>query len=162
MLTCVVIAAPRWWMWQPGVDRPVLRRGLRPVDDWQVARAGARDQVVRSDEFDADPEQLRRARRLCEDFLLVRRSDDGLNTAHLARVERMLWRALVELRGELPVRAALRQAENRVGLAAAMAQRTRELGALDRRVDEFAAALRVLADEVDPPTLRHLAASDVL
>jgi hypothetical protein len=149
-------------MWQPGVVRPVLRRRLKPVDDWAVARTGAKDQVVRSDEFDADPEQRRRARRLCEDFLLVRRSDDGLNAAHLARVERMLWRALVELRAELPVRTALRQAENRVGLAAAVAQRTRELAAVDRRIDEFAAALRVLADEVDPPTLRHLAALDVL
>lgn len=149
-------------MWQPGVVRPVHRRRLRPVDDWQVARTGPPDQVVRSDEFDADPEQRRRARRLCEDFLRVRGSGDDLNAAHLARVERMLWRALVELRGELPVRAALRQAENRVGLAAAVAQRTRDLAAVDRRVDEFAAALRVLADEVEPATLRHVAAFDVL
>ena len=150
-MNCVV-APPRWWMWRPGAVRPAPRRFGR-TDPW----AGPASDVVRSADFESDVDQLRRGRRLCADFLLVQG-----DARHLSRVESTLWLALVELRRTLPLRVAVRDASNRPGLAAALAEHTRELTAVDRRIDEFAAALRVLADDVEPATLRHVAALDLL
>ncbi|MEU7529890.1 hypothetical protein AB0A74_29470 [Saccharothrix sp. NPDC042600] len=133
------------------------------VSEWDVVVAAGGGDVVHCEQF-ADPGQRRRARRLCEHFLAVAEVSDS---PRLRGVEVSLWRALVALRESLAVRDALARAENRVGLAAEIAESTRDLAALDRRVDEFAAALRIAVEEVaevDPGSaesaLRRVAALD--
>ncbi|WP_306745589.1 hypothetical protein [Saccharothrix yanglingensis] len=127
-----------------------------------VVAADAAD-VVHAGQF-TDVARRRRAGRLCADFDLVR----DLEPRRVAHVEHLLRGALVALRGSLVVREALRVAENRPGLAAAVAETTREPADLDARVDRFA-ALRVLAEESTAPecddrtldsALRRVAALD--
>ncbi|MFI9815216.1 hypothetical protein [Saccharothrix variisporea] len=85
--------------------------------------------------------------------------------ARVGAVEVLLWRALVALRESLGVREALARVENRAGLAAEIAESTRALADLDRRLDEFADALRIAHEERDDPVsaeraVRRLAALD--
>ncbi|WP_309111781.1 hypothetical protein [Saccharothrix sp.] len=118
---------------------------VRPrVSEWDVVVAASDRDVVHCEQF-SDLEQRRRARRMCEHFLAVAEVSDS---PCLRGVEVLLWRALVALRESLVVRDALARAENRVGLAAEIAESTRALAELDRRVDEFAAALRIAVEEV--------------
>ncbi|MEU5695781.1 hypothetical protein [Actinosynnema sp. NPDC020468] len=136
------------------------------VSEWDVVLAGSAGDVVHSDEFFGLDEQRRRGRRLCESFLAARGSKARLDPVRVGQVEVLLWRVLFALRDSLTVRRALRQAVNREGLSAAIAESTRALGSVDRRVDEFASALRILAEEADPElacaALRRVAALDPL
>lgn len=164
-----VVVGPTAW-WSVGLAcvpvSVVALVALLPVrvTAWQVASAADADDVVHAGQF-TDVAQRRRAGRLCADFDLVR----DLEPRRVAHVERLLWGALAGLRGSLVVREALRVAENRPGLATAVAETTRELADLDARVDRFAAALRVLAEESTAPecddrtldsALRRVAALD--
>ena len=154
-------------MWRPGADLGAIRRAAkrkRPwarVTEWDaVVAADARD-VVHGDQF-TDPVQRRRAGRLCAHFDAVR----DLDPPRVAQVERLLWRALVALRDSQALREALARTENRPGLAAAIAEPTRELAELDRRLDQFEDALRIVVEELDPQltstALRRVAALDPL
>ncbi|GAA1263181.1 hypothetical protein GCM10009634_03140 [Saccharothrix xinjiangensis] len=136
------------------------------VADRDLALAAADTDVVHELQF-TDPDQRRRASRMCGHFDAVR----GLDPGRVARVEHQLWRALVALRDSQGRRESLRRTGNRPGLAAELAGATRELGELDRRVDRFADALRVLAEEFDveapdpdlsDSALRRVAALDPL
>jgi hypothetical protein len=73
---------------------------------------------------------------------------------------------LVALRDSQPLRESLSRTENRPGLAAELAEPTRELADLDRRVDQFESALRIVVEESDPEltgsALRRVAALDPL
>ncbi|ONI90531.1 hypothetical protein ALI22I_12455 [Saccharothrix sp. ALI-22-I] len=164
------VLAPTLW-WAVGLACvPLLVVALVAVlpvrlVEWDVVlAAGARD-VVHCEQF-TDQVQRRRAGRLCVHFDAVRRAVRGLEARRVAQVERLLWRALVALRDSLAVRDALRSAENRPGLAAAIAEPTRELAELDRRLDQFEAALRIVVEELDPElaasALRRVAALDPL
>ncbi|MBB5956556.1 hypothetical protein FHS29_003142 [Saccharothrix tamanrassetensis] len=167
-LACaLVVLAPSWWSAVLLAGVPFLFTGailLLPqrFSEWDVVVAAAERDVVHCEQFD-DADQRRRARKLCEHFLAVREHADS---ARLAHVEALLWQALVALRDSLPVRDALAHADNRPGLAAAIAEQTRALADLDRRVDRFAAALRVAVEELDPElaasALRRVAALDPL
>ncbi|NUT94313.1 MAG: hypothetical protein HOY78_20055 [Saccharothrix sp.] len=128
------------------------------MDEWDVVVAAAGRDVVHCEQF-ADPGQRRRARRWCEQFLGVSEKSDP---ARLRQVEELLWRALVALRESLVARDALALVENRAGLAAEIAESTRALADLDRRLDEFADALRIAHEEGDDPerAIRRLAALD--
>ncbi|MBW4718955.1 hypothetical protein [Saccharothrix obliqua] len=165
----VVVLAPGWWM-ALGVV-PLVLAGVvlllpQRVSDLDVVLAASDRDVVHDGMF-ADVAQRRRARRLCEHFLAVRENADP---ARVARVEVLLWRALVALRDSLAVRAELARTDNRPGLAAALAESTRGLAELDRRVDEFDAALRIAVEESDQGSdpgsaaraLRRVAALDPL
>lgn len=154
-------------MWRPGADLDVIRRAAKRKRIWGrstewdvVLAAGSRD-VVHCEQF-TEPVQRRRARRLCAHFDAVR----DLDARHLAHVEHLLWRALVALRNSQALRETLSRTENRPGLAAEIAEPTRELAELDRRLDQFEAALRVVAEELDPgltaTALRRVAALDPL
>lgn len=160
------VLAPTLW-WSVGfacallpVVALVAVAPVRPVE-WDVVSAAGAPDVVHCEQF-TDPVQRRRAGRLCAHFDAVR----GMEARRVAHVERLLWRALVALRDSLVVRDALRRAENRPGLAAAIAEPTRELAELDRRLDQFEAALRILVEESDPAladsALRRVAALDPL
>ena len=160
-----VAPLPRWWRWRPDADVDAIRRAAkrrwRRLTEWDVVlAAGARD-VVHCEQF-ADPAQRRRAGRWCAHFDGLR----DLDPRRVAQVERLLWRALVALRGSQALREALRRTENRPGLAAAIAEPTRELAELDRRLDQFEAALRIVVEEPDPESthsaLRRVAALDPL
>lgn len=140
-----------WWMWNPSTGKPARRRLFSPSEA-SLARSASPDQVVRSTDFTC-PEQLRRATAVRTDFLAV--SGDP---AQLAIVERRLWTLLVALRRSLPIRDALQVAGNRPGRAALVAEPSRELAELDRRLDRFAAALQVLVSDPTPEQLRHTAA----
>lgn len=130
------------------------------VAEWDVVKLAREQDVVHFEQFPL--EQRRRARRLCEHFLAVDRT--ALDPARVERVERSLWQALVALRDSGTVREALAKASNRPGLAAAIAETTRSLAELDRRLDQFGDALRILAEELDPElagsALRRVAALD--
>ncbi len=162
----LAVVGPTPW-WSVGLaGAPLVLVGLvaalpARVTDWQVAWAASADDVVHPLQF-ADEAQRRRAGRLCGYFDAVRGPDPG----RVAHVEEQLWRALVALRGSLATRSGLAGARNRPGLAAELAEATRELADLDRRVDRFADALRVLAEEADPDlaarALRRVAALDPL
>lgn len=129
--------------------------------EWDVVSAAVARDVVHCGQF-TDPVQRRRAGRLCAHFDAVR----GLEARRVARVELLLWQALVALRDSLVVRDALRRTENRPGLAAAIAETTRELAELDRRLDQLEDALRIVAEESDPDltdsALRRVASLDPL
>ncbi|MFD7653695.1 hypothetical protein ACFV4N_06920 [Actinosynnema sp. NPDC059797] len=131
------------------------------LTDRDLALAAPGADVVHELQF-TDPEQRRRASRMCGHFDAVRE----LDPRRVSRVEHQLWRALVSLRDAQATRESLRRTANRPGLAAELAEATRELGGLDRRVDRFADALRVLAEELDPElsdsALRRVAALDPL
>lgn len=155
---------PRWSLGLACVPLLVLAVvAVLPVRlaEWDVVRSADVRDVVHSGQF-TDPAQRRRAGRLCADFEAVR----GLEARRVAHVERLLWQSLVALRESLVVRDALRRAENRPGLAAAIAESTRELAELDRRVDRFADALRIVVEELDPElsdsALRRVASLDPL
>lgn len=162
-----VAPLPRWWLWRPGADLDAIRRAAKRrriwsrLTDWDVVLAADARDVVHCEQF-TDPAQRRRAGRLCAHFDAVR----GLDPRRVAQVERLLWRALVALRDSRPVREALARTENRPGLAAAIAETTRELAGLDRRLDQFEDALRIVAEESDPElvgsALRRVAALDPL
>ncbi|MCC8247883.1 hypothetical protein [Saccharothrix luteola] len=154
-------------MWRPEADLDAIRRAAKGKRVWArpsewdvVLAAGARD-VVHCEQF-TDPGQRRRAGRLCAHFDAMR----DLDARWVAQVERLLWRALLALRDSQPVREALRRTDNRPGLAAAIAEPTRELAELDRRLDQFESALRIAVEEPDPeltgPALRRVAALDPL
>ncbi|TWP50083.1 hypothetical protein FKR81_22955 [Lentzea tibetensis] len=142
-----------WWMWNPSAPRPAGRRFFRPSEA-SLAASAPPEQVVRSSDFTC-PAQLRRATSIRADFLTV--SGDP---AQLAIVERRLWTLLVALRRSLPIRDALTAAGNRPGRAALVAEPSRELMELDRRLDRFGDALHVLATSPSPEQLRHTAALD--
>jgi hypothetical protein len=142
-----------WWMWNPAAGRPSVRRFFRPSEE-SLARSASADRVVRSTDF-TGPEQLRRATSLRTDFLAV--SGDPVQ---LGLVEQRLWTLLVALRRSQPIRDALTAAGNRPGRAALVAEPSRQLAELDRRLDQFASALRVLVDNPTPEQLRHTAALD--
>jgi hypothetical protein len=163
------VTAPKWW-WVGLACVPLLVLALVAVlpvrlADWDVVLAGSARDVVHCGQF-TDPVQRRRAGRLCAHFDALR----GLEARRVAQVELLLWRALVALRDSLVVRDALRRAENRPGLAAAIAETTRELAELDRRLDQFEDALRIVAEEIveesDPDltdsALRRVASLDPL
>ncbi|WP_158848403.1 hypothetical protein [Saccharothrix deserti] len=160
------VLAPTLW-WAVGLACvPVLVVALvaaLPVRlvEWDVVSAAEARDVVHCEQF-TDPVQRRRAGRLCAHFDAVR----ALEARRVERVERLLWRALVALRDSQAVREALRRAENRPGLAAAIAEPTRELAELDRRLDQFEDALRIVVEELDPEltdsALRRVAALDPL
>ncbi|CCH27824.1 hypothetical protein ABZ816_06855 [Actinosynnema sp. NPDC047251] len=156
----LLVLLPGPWAVLPFVLVGAILLLPRPVDGWDVALAARERDVVHCAQF-PDEEQRRRARRLCEHFLALRGNADP---ARLAHVEALLWQALTALRGSLAVRGELAGADNRPGLAAAIAESTRELAALDRRVDRFAAALRIAVEESDPgpaaSALRRVAALD--
>ncbi|RKT52292.1 hypothetical protein [Saccharothrix australiensis] len=161
----VVLLAPALWSAVAFAPVPFLVAGalalLPPrVAEWDVVSAAAERDVVHSERF-ADVGQRRRARRLCEDFLALRVDVDP---ARRDRVEALLWQALVALRDSLALRDALGAAGNRPGLAADLAESTRGLAELDRRVDGFAAALRIAVEEEEPrlaaSALRRVAALD--
>lgn len=154
-------------MWRPEADLDSIRRAAKRkriwarLTEWDVVLAADARDVVHREQF-TDPAQRRRAGRLCAHFDAVRDLDD-LRVPH---VERLLWRALVALRDSQPVREALARTENRPGLAAAIAEPTRELAELDRRLDQFESALRIVVEELDPElagtALRRVAALDPL
>ncbi len=154
-------------MWRPEADLGAIRRAAKGrrfwarVTEWDVVLAAGPRDVVHRDQF-TDPAQRRRAGRLRSHFDAVR----DLDPRRTAQVERLLWRALVALRDSQPVREALARTENRPGLAAAIAEPARELAALDRRLDRFENALRIVAEELDPDlagsALRRVAALDPL
>lgn len=154
-------------MWRPGVDVGAVRRAAKRkrvwarLTEWDVVLAADARDVVHCDQF-TDPVQRRRAGRLCAHFDAVR----GLDPQRVPQVERLLWRALVALRDSQPLREALARTENRPGLAAAIAEPTRELAELDRRLDQFEDALRIVVEELDPEltgtALRRVAALDPL
>ncbi|WP_170185151.1 hypothetical protein [Saccharothrix texasensis] len=158
---------PRWWMWRPEADLDAIRRAAKRkrfwarVVEWDVVLAAEARDVVHCDQF-TDPAQRRRAGRLCAHFDAMR----DLDARRVAQVEHLLWRALVALRDSLPMRAALHRETNRPGLAAAIAEPTRELAELDRRLDQFESALRIVVEESDPElthsALRRVAALDPL
>ncbi|MFJ6670009.1 hypothetical protein ACIQMJ_02745 [Actinosynnema sp. NPDC091369] len=162
-----VAPLPRWWMWRPGADVGAIRRAARRrrlwarSSEWDVALAADGRDVVHCEQF-ADAAQRRRAGRLCGHFDAVR----GLDPSRVALVERLLWRALVALRDSQPLRHALARTENRPGLAAEIAEPARELAELDRRLDQFEDALRIVVEEADPEltgtALRRVAALDPL
>ncbi|WP_433267812.1 hypothetical protein ACQPZF_02540 [Actinosynnema sp. CS-041913] len=163
----LVMLAPALWSAVVLAGVPFLFVGgilLLPqrVSEWDVVVAARERDVVHCEQF-ADVEQRRRARKLCEHFLAVRENADS---ARLAHVELLLWQALVALRNSLAVRDALARTDNRPGLAAAIAESTRALAELDRRVDQFGAALRIAVEELDPElaasALRRVAALDPL
>lgn len=160
-----VAPLPRWWLWRPGVDLDVVRRAAkrkriwgRPTE-WDVVLAAGDRDVVHCEQF-TDPAQRRRAARLCAHFDAVRH----LDPRRVTQVERLLWRALVALRDSQPLRESLSRTENRPGLAAELAEPTRELADLDRRLDQFESALRIVVEESDPDlaasALRRVAALD--
>ncbi len=162
MAVVLVVLARGWWLalgLSPFGLMAVLVLPQR-VSEWDVVLAARERDVVHCGQF-ADVDQRRRARKLCEGFLAVRERGD---VRVAAQVEVLLWRALVALRDSLPVRESLQRVENRPGLAAAVAERTRELGELDRRLDLFASALRIAVEESDPESaagaLRRVAAQD--
>ena len=154
-------------MWRPGADVGAIRRAAKRkriwarLTEWDVVLAADARDVVHRDQF-TDPVQRRRAGRLCGHFDAVR----GLDAQRVPQVERLLWRALVALRDSQPLREALARTENRPGLAAAIAEPTRELAELDRRLDQFEDALRIVVEELDPEltgaALRRVAALDPL
>ncbi|MEU4800987.1 hypothetical protein [Actinosynnema sp. NPDC023587] len=156
------VLVPWPWAVLPLAAAGVLSLLPRRVDGWDVARAARERDVVHCGQF-ADPGQRRRARRLCEDFLALRENADPVRLAH---VEAVLWQALTALRDSLGVRGELAGADNRPGLAASLAESTRALAGLDRRVDGFASALRIAVEEVEPDlaarALRRVAALDPL
>ncbi|MCE6994165.1 hypothetical protein LZG04_04965 [Saccharothrix sp. S26] len=162
-----VAPLPRWWLWRPGVDLDVIRRAAKRkrfwgrLTEWDVVRSADARDVVHCEQF-TDPVQRRRAGRLCGHFDAVR----DLDPSRTAQVERLLWRALVALRDSQALREALRRTENRPGLIAAIAEPTRELAELDRRLDQFEDALRIVVEELDPElagsALRRVAALDPL
>ncbi|MEV8438549.1 hypothetical protein AB0425_14320 [Actinosynnema sp. NPDC051121] len=152
-------------MWRPGADLDAIRRAAkrkrlwgRPTE-WDVVLAAGERDVVHRDQF-TDPAQRRRAARLCAHFDAVR----DLDPARITQVEHLLWRALVALRDSQPLRESLSRTENRPGLAAELAEQTRELAELDRRLDQFESALRIVVEESDPDltgsALRRVAALD--
>ncbi|MEV0680930.1 hypothetical protein AB0I60_30885 [Actinosynnema sp. NPDC050436] len=156
----LLVLAPGPWAALPFV--PAVALVLLPgrVDGRDVALAAPERDVVHCGQF-ADDGQRRRARRLCEDFLALPGDADPARTAH---VEALLWQALAALRDSLAVRAELAGVANRPGLAASLAEPTRALAELDRRVDRFASALRIAVEERDPgpaaTALRRVAALD--
>ncbi|MFT7839377.1 hypothetical protein Q5530_24800 [Saccharothrix sp. BKS2] len=162
----LAVLGPSPW-WSVGLAcAPVLVVGLAAalpvrVDDRRLAWAAPATDVVHVLQF-TDPEQRRRATRMCGHFDTVR----DLDARWVARVEHQLWRALVALRDSQAARESLRRVANRPGLAGELAEETRELGGLDRRVDRFADALRVLSEELDPDlsdsALRRVASLDPL
>ncbi|WP_447005400.1 hypothetical protein ACRAKI_02335 [Saccharothrix isguenensis] len=162
----LAVMAPTLW-WSMGLACvPLLILALVAVlpvrlTEWDVVLAGGARDVVHCGQF-TDPVQRRRAGRLCAHFDGLR----GLEAQRVTQVERLLWRALVALRDSLVVREALRRAENRPGLAAAIAETTRELAELDRRLDQFEDALRIVVEESDPDltdsALRRVASLDPL
>ncbi|MFD1146369.1 hypothetical protein [Saccharothrix hoggarensis] len=162
----LAVVAPTFW-WSAGLACvPLAVVGLVAVlpvrlVEWDVVRAAGPRDVVHCGQF-TDPVQRRRAGRLCAHFDALR----GAEARRVARVEGLLWRALVALRDSQPVRDAVRRAENRPGLSAAIAETTRELAELDRRLDQFESALRIVAEESDPghaeSALRRVAALDPL
>ncbi|MDT7788002.1 MAG: hypothetical protein QOF58_6421 [Pseudonocardiales bacterium] len=139
-----------WWMWNPAGTVPVRR--FRSEES--LARSAPEDQVVRSDDFDC-PSQRRRATAVRSDFLRV--SGDPVQ---VALVEQRLWTLLTALRRSQPLRIALSTAIPKAGRAALVAEPSRELAEFDRRFDQFAAALTVLATDPSPEQLRHTAALD--
>ncbi|MEJ2855043.1 MULTISPECIES: hypothetical protein [unclassified Saccharothrix] len=161
-VVAVGVPLAAWWAVAVGVGVVGLAAVVPGrVAEWDVVVAASGRDVVHCEQF-ADPEQRRRARRWCEHFLAV---SEGGGSARLDHVEVLLWRALVALRESLGVRDALARAENRAGLAAEIAESTRALADLDRRLDEFADALRIAHEEGDDPVLaeraiRRLAALD--
>lgn len=159
----VVVPSGAWWGVAAGVA-VVVWGVVAPVRvaEWDVVVAAAERDVVHCEQF-ADPAQRRRARRWCEQFLAVSEKVSGNSgSARLRQVEELLWRALVALRESLAARDALARVENRAGLAAELAESTRALADLDRRLDEFADALRIAHEEGDDPerAIRRLAALD--
>ncbi|WP_156077502.1 hypothetical protein [Saccharothrix sp. NRRL B-16314] len=162
----LAVMAPTLW-WSAGLACvPLLVLALIAVlpvrlAEWDVVSAGVARDVVHCGQF-TDPVQRRRAGRLCAHFDAVR----GLEARRVARVESLLWQALVALRDSLVVRDALQRTENRPGLAAAIAETTRELAELDRRLDQLEDALRIVAEESDPDltdsALRRVASLDPL
>lgn len=162
----LAVVGPTLW-WSVGLACvPAVVVGLvavlpARVTEWQVVLAAPADDVVHVLQF-TDPAERRRAGRVCGHFDTVR----DLDPRWVVRVEHQLWRALASLRGAQATREALRQAENRPGLAAEPAERTREPADLDRRVDRFADALRILSEELDPDlsdsALRRVASLDPL
>lgn len=162
----LAVMAPTVW-WSAGLACvPLLVLALIAVlpvrlAEWDVVSAGVARDVVHCGQF-TDPAQRRRAGRLCAHFDAVR----GLEARRVARVESLLWQALVALRDSLVVRDALQRTENRPGLAAAIAETTRELAELDRRLDQLEDALRIVAEESDPDltdsALRRVASLDPL
>ncbi|SEQ25261.1 hypothetical protein SAMN05216188_102552 [Lentzea xinjiangensis] len=139
-----------WWMWDPAGTAPVRR--FRSEES--LARSAPAAQVVRSTDFTC-PSQRRRATAVRSDFLRV--TGDPV---HVALVRQRLWTLLVALRRAQPLRDALATAVPRPGRAALVAEPSRELAELDRRFDQFAAALRVLVADPTPEQLRHTAALD--
>lgn len=150
-------------MWRPGADVGAVRRAerkwLRRLGEWDIVLAADSRDIVHCEQF-TDPVQRRRAGRLCAHFDAVR----GTADPRVGRIEQLLWRALVALRDSQAVRESLSRTENRPGLAAAIAEPARELAELDRRLDQFEAALRIVVEELDPElagsALRRVAALD--
>ncbi|WP_461122296.1 hypothetical protein [Saccharothrix stipae] len=166
LAAALAVLAPTPW-WSAGLAcvplLVVVLIAVLPVRlaEWDVVSAAGERDVVHGGQF-TDPVQRRRAGRLCAHFAAVR----GLEARRVAHVERLLWRALVALRASQAVRESLRRARNRPGLAAEIAEPTRELAELDRRLDQFEAALRIVVEESDPELadrgLRRVAAFDPL
>jgi hypothetical protein len=154
-------------MWRPGADLDAIRRAAKRKriwgrsTEWDVVLAAGERDVVHCEQF-TDPAQRRRASRLCAHFDALR----DLDPRRITQVEQLLWRALVALRDSQPLRESLSRTENRPGLAAELAEPTRELADLDRRVDQFESALRIVVEESDPEltgsALRRVAALDPL
>ncbi|GAA1343624.1 hypothetical protein GCM10009660_32490 [Catellatospora bangladeshensis] len=144
------LLAPELWSAALLASAPLLFAGgallLRRVPERAAVRAASPRDVVHCEQF-ADAVQQRRAQRLCEDFHVVRK---GADPARLPHVELLLWQALVALRDSQEVRETLARTTNRPGRAAAVAEPARALADLDRRVDRFAAALRIAGEEQDP------------
>jgi hypothetical protein len=139
-----------WWMWDPSGTVPSRR--FRTEES--LARSAPDARVVRSTDFTC-PLQRRRATAARSDFLRV--SGDPVQ---VALVRQRLWTLLVAMRRAQPLRDALATAPPRAGRAALVAEPSRELAELDRRFDQFAAALRVLVSDPTPEQLRHTAALD--
>ncbi|MEU4448088.1 hypothetical protein AB0K14_03780 [Actinosynnema sp. NPDC050801] len=166
LAAALAVLAPTPW-WSAGLAcvplLVVVLIAVLPVRlaEWDVVAAAGERDVVHGGQF-TDPVQRRRAGRLCAHFDAVR----DLDARRVAQVERLLWRALLALRHSQPMREALTRTENRPGLAAAIAEPARELAELDRRLDQFESALRIVVEELDPEftgaALRRVAALDPL